>query len=158
MYKLALSSHTAEQQLAYSFSQRTFSLPVPAVDVRKNVFSLEKDSLKFIPEQQLRNGKMYFTVPAEMVEAGFYALKHSDSTVATLAFNYPKSESYLDTYSADELRQLIPNKNVKIFEAGTNASFSDQFIRDTQGTSLWQYCLLLSLLFLLVEILLIRFL
>ncbi|WP_234462393.1 BatA domain-containing protein [Adhaeribacter terrigena] len=158
MYKLALSSHAAAQQLAYNFSQRTFSLPVPAVDVRKNVFSLDKDSLKFIPEQQLRNGKMYFTVPSEMVEAGFYALKHSDSTLATLAFNYPKSESYLDTYSAEELRQLMPNKNVKIFEAGANASFSEQFIRDTQGTSLWQYCLLLSLIFLLVEILLIRFL
>ncbi|MFC5269549.1 BatA domain-containing protein [Adhaeribacter terreus] len=158
MYKMALSSHDSEQQLAYNFSQRIFSLPVKALDVRKNVFSLEKDSLKFIPEQQLRNGKMYFTVPAEMQEAGFYDLKHSDSTVAMLAFNYPKSESYLDTYSAEELRQLIPNKNVKIFEAGSNASFSDQFIRDTQGTSLWQYCLLLSLFFLLVEILLIRFL
>lgn len=158
MYKLALSSHTDEKQLAYNFSQRTFSFPVPTVDVRKNVFSLEKDSLKFIPEQQLRIGKMYFTVPAEMVEAGFYDLKHSDSTVSTLAFNYPKSESYLETYSAEELRQLIPNKNVKIFEAGADASFSEQFIKDTQGTSLWQYCLLLSLIFLLVEILLIRFL
>src|SRR5690606_1787501 len=112
-------------------------------DVRKNVFSLEKDSLRFIPEQHLRNGMMQFTVPADMVEAGFYDLKHSDSTVTTLAFNYPKLESYLQTYSAEELRQLIPNKNVKIFEAGTQTSFSEQFIRDTQGTSLWQYCLLL---------------
>src|SRR5690606_12380974 len=65
MYKLALNSHAASQQLAYNFNQRTFALPVPEVDVRKNVFSLEKDSLRFIPEQHLRNGMMQFTVPAD---------------------------------------------------------------------------------------------
>ncbi|WP_225307058.1 BatA domain-containing protein [Adhaeribacter soli] len=158
MYKLALSSHESEQQLAYNFSQRTFSLPVPKTDIRKSHFSLETDSLKFIPEQQLRNGKMFFTLPAEMAEAGFYKLKHNDSTLMTLAFNYPKSESLLDTYSAEELRSLIPNKNVKIYESAANADFREQFTRETKGTPLWQYCLLLALFFLLVEILLIRFL
>lgn len=158
MYKLALSSHQAEQQLAYNFAQRTFTLPVPETDIRKSLFSLEKDSLKFIPEQQLRNGKMYFTLPAEMAEAGFYKLKHNDSTITTLAFNYPKTESYLDTYSAEELRSLITNKKVKIYESAGNADFSEQFTRETKGTPLWQYCLLLALFFLLVEILLIRFL
>lgn len=158
MYKLALASHKADQQLAYNFSQRTFSLPVPEADIRKNVFSLETDSSRFIPEQTLRNGQMYFTIPAEMAEAGFYRLKHSDSTLTTLAFNYPKQESYLDAYSAEELRQLIPGKQVRIYEAGGAVSFSDQFARQAKGTPLWQYFLVAGLFFLLAEILLIRFL
>jgi hypothetical protein len=158
MYKLALSSHQAEQQLAYNFSQRTFSLPVPKTDIRKSVFAFEGDSTKYIPEQQLRGGKMFFTIPSEMADAGFYRLKHNDSTLTTLAFNYPKRESMLDTYSAEELRQLITNKHVKVFESGANADFSQQFTRETQGHSLWQYCLLAALFFLLVEILLLRFL
>ena len=158
MYKLALSSQQAEQQLAYNFSQRTFSLPVPQTDIRKSVFSLESDSVRYIPEQQLRGGRMYFTLPAEMAEAGFYRLKHNDSVLTTLAFNYPKRESRLETYSADELRRLITNNHVKVYESGANSGFSETFSKEIKGTSLWQYCLVLALFFLLVEILLIRFL
>src|SRR5688572_5923362 len=158
MYKLALTSHKAEQQLAYNFGERSFSIDVPNTDIRKTVFSLENDSVKYIPDQQLRNGKMLFTLPAEMAEAGFYQLKHSDSTLTTLAFNYPKKESFLDTYSTEELRQLIPNKNIKIYESGGEVNFSEQFNREAKGTPLWQYCLIVSLFFLLAEILLIRFL
>lgn len=158
MYKLALTSHKAEQQLAYNFGQRSFNLNVPETDIRKSVFSLENDSVKFIPEQQLRNGKMVFTLPGEMAEAGFYRLKHNDSTLTTLAFNYPKKESNLENYSAEELRQLIPNKNIKIYESGGDVNFSEQFNREAKGTPLWQYCLIASLFFLLAEILLIRFL
>ncbi|HSI89881.1 MAG TPA: BatA domain-containing protein, partial [Adhaeribacter sp.] len=80
MYKLVLTSHQAEQQLAYNFSQRTFSLAVPFTDVRHDVFTLEKDSVKFIPEQQLKGGRMFFSIPVEMSEAGFYQLKHRDTT------------------------------------------------------------------------------
>lgn len=158
MYKLALSSHEADQQLAYNFNQRSFSLPVPPTDLRKSVFSFETDSTKFIPEQSLRNGKVIFTLPSEMAEPGFYRLKHSDSVLTTLAFNYPKSESLLDTYSANELRQLIKNKHVKIFESGGNSNFGEIFSQSTKGTPLWPYFLVASLLFLLAEILLIRFL
>ncbi len=158
MYKLALSSHEAEQQLAYNFNQRSFSLPVTKTNLRKSVYSLESDSASYIPEQQLRNGQMVFTIPAEMAQPGFYSLKHNDSTLTTLAFNYPKKESFIETYSAEELRQLITNKNVKIVESGGSTNFSDQFARQAKGTPLWQYFLIASLLFLLAEILLIRFL
>lgn len=157
MYKLALSSYTQAQQLAYNFSQRTFSFPVPKADARKTPYSLESDSVKYIPEQTLREGKMVFTLPAEMAQAGFYRLKHSDSTLAVLAFNFPKTESDLATYSAEELRSLIKNPKVKIFESGAGSEFSSQLARDTKGTPLWHYCLFLCLSFLLTEILLIRF-
>jgi len=106
----------------------------------------------------MRDGKMIFTLPAEMAQAGFYKLKHSDSTLATLAFNYPKSESYLDTYTAEELRSLIKNPKVKIFESGADSDFNTKLAEETKGTPLWHYCLFLCLFFLLTEILLIRFL
>jgi hypothetical protein len=158
MYKLALSSYQNEQQLSYNFNQRTFSLPVPKTDLRKTVFTLENDSVKYIPEQKLRDGKMVFTLPAEMAQAGFYNLKHNDSTLATLAFNYPKKESNLETYSAEELRSLITNPKVKVFESGANADFAAEVVKDTKGIPLWHYCIIFCLFFLLTEILLIRFL
>jgi hypothetical protein len=157
LYKLALSSYQQEQQLAYNFSQRTFSFPALKTNTRKTPVSLENDSVKYIPEQQLRDGKMILTIPSEMAQAGFYKLKHTDSTLAVLAFNYPKSESNLETYTAGELRTLIKDPKVKIFESRADSEFSTLLARETKGTPLWHYCLFGCLFFLLAEILLIRF-
>ena len=48
--------------------------------------------------------------------------------------------------------------NISIFEAGSAEAFSNEIKARYLGTPLWKYALVLALFFLLVEILLIRFL
>ena len=160
MYKLAIGSYKQQQALAYTLSGSTIQVPAISKTKKEGVYALQKDSLAFIPEQQVRGGKLFFDTPAAMDEAGFYTLQLQDSTITTLAFNYGKAESYLAQYAPDELRALVGQgrENVHIYDAGDAFSVKDAFEKRYFGVKLWKYCLILCLFFLMAEIALIRFL
>ncbi|SFH18733.1 BatA domain-containing protein [Pontibacter chinhatensis] len=160
MYRLAIGSYKQVQQLAYTLGGGTVQLPAPAHVKREGVYELEKDTMAFIPEQQVRGGRLYFNVPPDMNEAGFYTLQRQDSVLTTLAFNYDKQESYLQQYSPDELRSLVgkDRSNVHVYDYGDAFSVKGEFEKRYFGVKLWKYCLILCLFFLMAEIALIRFL
>ncbi|WP_224744349.1 BatA domain-containing protein [Pontibacter aquaedesilientis] len=160
MYRLAIGSYKQEQQIAYRLNGSTISIPVADRARREGVYKLVKDSVEFIPEQQLRGGKLIFTAPAEMGEAGFYELRRNDASVASFAFNYDKPESLLAQYSPSELKNFIraDMTNVHVYEYGDSFSVKGEFEKRFFGVKLWKYCLILCLIFLMAEIALIRFL
>jgi len=122
-------------------------------------YRLVRDSSTFIPSQRVQGGQLLLELPAGLTNPGFYALQHQGSTVNTLAFNAPKSESELAAYSAAELRQLIgPNHpNVRVLDTGAQPTALAQYRSEQAGQPLWRYCLLLVLVSLLAEALLLRF-
>ncbi|GAB3526441.1 hypothetical protein GCM10027443_01520 [Pontibacter brevis] len=160
MYKLAISSYKQQQALAYTLAGNTIQVPAISKRQQEGVYALQKDSLAFIPEQQVRGGRLYFDTPADMDEAGFYNLQLQDSTITTLAFNYGKNESYLVQYSPDELKALVgaDRRNVHVYAGGDAFSVKGEFEKSYFGVKLWKYCLILCLFFLMAEIALIRFL
>ncbi|MBC5994669.1 BatA domain-containing protein [Pontibacter cellulosilyticus] len=159
MYKLAISGYKQEQALAYTLGGGTVRIPVKEAPATQGVYELQQDSVSFIPEQQVRGGSLYFSVPADLNKAGFYTLKLQDKPVTTLAFNYSKSESELDQYTPDELRALIGDRdNVHVYNYGDAFSVKGEFEKKYFGVKLWKYCLILCLFFLMAEIALIRFL
>ncbi len=160
MYRMAMASYKQEQQLAYSLAGGTVRVQAVPATHREGIYKLVKDSLEFIPEQQVRGDKLYFDVPADMDEAGFYDLRLGDSTLTAIAFNYDKKESFLEQYSPDELRSLLrpDQQNVHIYNYGDSFSVKGEFEKRFFGVKLWKYCLILCLFFLMAEIALIRFL
>jgi hypothetical protein len=82
-----------------------------------------------------------------------------DDTLGLLAFNLDKEESRMETLTESDLEKIALGKeNISIFEPGTRQAFSNQIKARYLGEPLWKYCLALALLFVLAEILLIRFL
>ncbi|MHA6249842.1 hypothetical protein ACXYMU_18030 [Pontibacter sp. CAU 1760] len=160
MYKLALSSYRQQQALAYTISAGTIQVPAVSKAKKEGVYSIRKDSVTYIPEQQVRGGKLYFSVPPDMDEAGFYTLQLQDSSITTLAFNYEKAESYLAAYTPDELRAMVRpgQNNVHVYDQHAPLSVKNAFEKRYFGVKLWKYCLILCLFFLMAEIALIRFL
>ncbi|WP_255474383.1 BatA domain-containing protein [Pontibacter qinzhouensis] len=159
MYKLAIASYKQEQQLSYAINGATVNMPVPAPQRKEGIYKLVQDSLEYIPEQQMRGGNLFFTIPDAIDQAGFYDLRLGDSTMTTLAFNYPKSESLLEQYSPDELRSFLKpgQTNVHVYDYGDAFSVKGEFEKRYFGVKLWKYCLILCLIFLMAEIALIRF-
>ncbi|RAU81593.1 hypothetical protein DP923_12765 [Pontibacter arcticus] len=159
-YKMALSSYKQEQQLAYMLGLNTISIPVNVSAKKEGIFKIKKDSVEFIPEQQLRGGKLYFTIPEAIEQAGFYTLTHQDSVVSNLAFNYDRAESELAQYTPDELRAMLGEKykNIQVYDYSDNFTVKGEFEKRYFGVKLWKYCLILCLFFLMAEIALIRIL
>jgi hypothetical protein len=160
MYRLAISSYKQEQQIAYRLSGSTISLPVAENGSREGIYKLVRDSAEFIPEQQVRGGRLIFSTPADMGEAGFYSLRLNETTVTSFAFNYDKPESFLEQYSPSELKNFVgaDQENVHVYAYGDTFSVKGEFEKRFFGVKLWKYCLILCLIFLMAEIALIRFL
>lgn len=160
MYRLAISSYKQESQIAYRLNGSTISIPVAANPGSEGIYKLFKDSAEYIPEQQVRGGRLILNTPTDMGEAGFYDLRLNGKTVATFAFNYDKQESFLEQYSPADLKNFIGAgvENVHVYEYGDAFSVKGEFEKRFFGVKLWKYCLILCLIFLMAEIALIRFL
>jgi hypothetical protein len=85
-------------------------------------------------------------------------LTHQKDTVATIAMNLPTSESIVDFYDVEELKMLFSErKNVKVSSISEAIKLKNEDIIRGDQIPLWKYALILSLIFLLAEICVLRF-
>jgi hypothetical protein len=158
MYKMAMLSSRQQQPLAYSLNNRIFSVPLKQNLPGDQVVQLRKDSVTFIPEQQARKNQLVLGIPTEANEAGFYDLVLKDKVMATLAFNYDKRESDLKQPTVQELRNAVAGqKNVHVLDTSNELNLQKELTNENLGVPLWKYCLILCLVFMFIEILLIRY-
>ncbi len=168
MFKIA-SLSVKQERTAYHFNENSISLDIP--DLQKNTIyklvykSEKKKGTEIIPIQKSVENTLTFELPKSIqstdnqnIESGYYELTANGKVVKLLAFNHDNDESKMDFYSPEELRNIFSNrKNVQIFDNILDNDFIKTFEESNVGTSLWKYCIILSLLFLLIEILLIKF-
>ena len=76
---------------------------------------------------------------------------------AKVALNYDRSEGDLSYYTLDNLNENYLNTSVKVLENNL-ALIKDNVKQIEDGESFWKLCIILALLFLAIEIFLLRFL
>ena len=94
-----------------------------------------------------------------ITDAGNYELVLGDSLMGYVSFNYTRSESAPEYYSAQDLQTLIDDMGLTQFVVldGELESFSEEYKKIQSGIELWKWCVILALLFLGIEVLLIRY-
>lgn len=122
---------------------------------------VSKDNLvDFIPE--IRNNgtdRLLFT-RGEITKPGFYTLNFSGLDKQPLAFNYSRMESDLRCLNAEELQSIIDShawQNVKLIDSAPG-TIAKAVSLDTEGTRLWKLFLILALIFLMMEVAILRLL
>lgn len=156
MYKLAILSTNSQQALAHTFNEKTISLKLDSDD-KQTPLKLIGNGIEIIPQYQWLNGQLNIQIPKLQIEPGYYELKQGEKRLNILALNYGKEESTLSYYSADDLKKIFLNhKNIKVFDATETGDASASIKTETLGFSFWKYCLIMSLLFLFIEIVLIQ--
>jgi hypothetical protein len=158
MYKIAFNSMTEGERLAWSFQEPVITMNVESANTNE-IFSISNEGLKLIPGQRLTGRSLTLEIPKDQMRPGFYELKKGESVEKYLAFNYGKEESSMDFLSPENLRKAFSGqKNIQVYDVNSHEDFIEKFKNENIGVSLWKYCLILSLVFLAIEILLIRFL
>jgi hypothetical protein len=156
LYKMAvLNIHSGN--ISYFIGDKT------RIEVSSQKFSGEKvykikgDNVEFIPEQMAVGNKMLLGLNEQIKKSGFYkvGLESSDST-NLLALNFDRKESDMKFQNASQLKEQYPQGNVNVVN-GANAEVASVVKELDRGTALWKWCLLLTLLFLGIEIALLRF-
>jgi hypothetical protein len=157
MYRIAASGQKNTYRPYYTPQDNLIRLHVDSLQGETPLRWVGSEEI--IPPQRKLNDDVVFDIPKYSIGKGFYKVVMVRDTVNLLAFNLDKAESLMDQYRGDELKTLLGGAdNITIFEVGSSEAFSNEIKKRYLGTPLWKYALIASILFLMTEILLIRFL
>ena len=156
LYKMALLNIQNGQNSYFIGDKTRVEVDAPKNSAEK-VFKIKGENVEFIPEQFAVGNKILLGLNEQIKKAGFYKISLENSEMSdVLALNFDRKESDLKFFTAENLKENYPQKNVAIVNgAKTEAT---EIVRELErGTALWRFCIILSLVFLAVEIALLRF-
>ncbi len=157
MYRIAASGKKSEQPLYYSLTSSTIIVPSDSLSNEEPVKLIGDQEL--IPSQHQINGKLILALPKYAVSPGFYKVVSRRDTIGQIAFDIDKKESMLQQMTGEEAKAALGGQhNISIFKANSSETFSTEIKERYLGKPLWKYAIVMSLIFLLAEVLLIRFL
>ena len=157
LYKTAIAGEGGEP-IAYTIGKdEVITSEHFPVETGETIYRLRGTQEEFIPEQRTAAGLVYLGVNEQVEQAGYYDLYlEPEEILDVFAFNFDRQESDLRHYSEAELESLlIPG--MQLIKASLNADFGTIIGERSQGVVLWRWCLILALVFLLAEVLLLRF-
>ena len=155
MYRIAAKSASSDARLYYFTDNPQVNFKSDTL-VNDNIFKLARDGEEIIPVQRVTGSNVAMEIPKYSVNAGFYDLTYKGQVVSTLAFNTSPAESDLRQLDRKSLGQYFKGK-VEVFEVDNEEGFKNSVEKKYIGQSLWKYAVILALFFLLIEVLLIRF-
>lgn len=129
-------------------------IQVPVTQDAEHLYTIKGKSIEFIPEHKPIQHRLLLGIHDQIQEAGIYSYA-SNEDQGYVGFNYNRSESELTFLSPNELEKLAQERGFQIIDQST-MSIRSVVSEITNGKQLWKYSVLLALLFLGVEVLLLR--
>lgn len=125
------------------------------------VFKMEhrEQSMEFIPEHRQSGAVTELYVRNQVTSAGNYSLSLQESPVSDLSFNYSRAESDLNTMSPGDLEDSFGKfglSNYRVMESSLD-TLSKNITQLSSGNQFWRSCIIMALIFLALEIILIKF-
>lgn len=161
MLRIAESSFT-QRQLSYTLGKENYvSLNNTTIN-GDETFRLKKvdANLEVIPEHRNAGGNTEVFFNSELKDAGVFQLLLSDSIIDVVAFNFDRNESDMSAFSSDEINALLKESNNTSFSViDADADSIGKFANELDGgKKMWYTMLMWALIFLAIEILLIKYL
>lgn len=156
LYNLALYSQ--ERKPLYFYLDE-FSIQLEDIEANESPIHLIGAGLDLIPQQEYNNGNLVIRLNNSLKKAGHYALQRNNELLGYLSLNYSRSESDFRLMTEEEIQEFALERNLKLNTYAEEAESLNQAIRNShQGHPLWKYFIILALLFMGIEIALLRIL
>lgn len=115
----------------------------------EEILKLKIDNDIIIPYQVNQNGKILMQAGKNLKKAGIYQILYNNQPIDFVAFNYNRKENTPNFYEIPKFNNIQKIKNIRQYFKRKDAL--------TKEKDLWKYFVILSLLFLLIEFLIIKF-
>ena len=139
---------------SYYYPKSYLSLPLQPLDVPVRIVGLD---FEYIPEFQRKDNQLILALPSD-ISPGKYVLMRGQDTLKQLSVNLPKSESEMLAPTIKDMKEEFSSlSNVTIIDANDTSSSATLLVLDA-GVPLWKYALILTLLFIMIETVLHRYL
>ncbi|HCS20050.1 MAG TPA: hypothetical protein DIW47_05725 [Bacteroidetes bacterium] len=127
---------------------------------KEDIIEMEGEAGVFIPELVIRNNSQFLRLDESLQTAGSFWLKKKGESerLQSVSLNYDRKESQTEIWKGEDLAaRLAPGTQARVIDG--NAESLGKTIREMDsGKQLWKLAVFLTLLFIAIEILLLRFL
>lgn len=159
LYKIAMYSQTS-RPLFYTIGADE-TIECNSILTGENVYHIKNVTNKsdIVPAHKIVDETTLITVHNQITEADNYTIFADKEPVIGVSFNFNRKESDLTCYTGEELKEKLKNSsasNIDVLEINSK-NLSASLTESEQGKKLWKLCLILALIFLAIEVLLLRF-
>ncbi len=135
--------------ISYTIGQ-TNIYDVPISLGQDGILSLESNTERIIPLQQSFASKVRITTDDFPSKAGIYDLKDERKTIQNISYNYNTRESDLQYFNLSNTKEYEVSDSV--------TTLFEKIKEDTSIHELWKWFIIFALIFLLIEILFLKYL
>ncbi len=159
LYKMAISGYK-EDRIFYMIGQDDAIIINNVKSTGDNILKIHliNSDFELIPEQRIIGSQLEIYPHDRIKMAGNYILTDNDLPVKGLSFNYNRSESEMIFYTTDDISEMVADAgitNFYIVKPGV-VPFEQTVAEMSRGIRLWMWFIILALIFLGVEVLLLR--
>jgi hypothetical protein len=146
----------------YNIARQSFPLPslyynigalntytVPIKMAQDEILTLSDSISKMIPLQQTKANQVLITTRDEPSISGIYTIDKENESLANVSYNYNRSESILQFNDPNQWEGVTVYQSV--------GDLFDQITKDNSIKSYWKWFVIFALLFLLLEMLILKF-
>jgi len=112
---------------------------------------------EFIPGIRKVGPVVFLDVMDQIDQTGIFQIVHEEEIIKEIAFNYDRRESKLDCFTEEELENLIHPRGTIYQSSENDIDLTNSILEKEKGIILWKWFLILALIFIAVEVLLLRF-
>ena len=157
MYKLASYKSQSSRSPYYNLDQLNINIKLDSV-VTNSIYKLKQGEQELIPDQFTSGNELFIEIPKSKINAGFAELTLNQQAKRIIAFNDSRKESNPDQWTHEELQEVANNdKRLTLLDTTEANNFSSEMKELYNGIHLWKYAIVFALLFLFIEMLIIRF-
>jgi len=157
MYKIAAFSKAFDRKMYFTTDEQVIKLTFDSL-IGNELFTMFNGDEEIIPDQRTLGRDLYLEVPSDVIRPGFYYLQSPGGLSEVIPYNNNRRESLLDQYSEKELAGMLNSSQVSILNGANFDQYTERILQARSGLPLWKYAVLLALIFILIEVLLIRYL
>ncbi|RXJ45927.1 BatA domain-containing protein [Gelidibacter gilvus] len=118
--------------------------------LQDEILRLDNADASIVPMQQTFSHKVQLTTDEYPNTAGTFEVKNKDNVVRNLSYNYDRKESQLNYMNLSQVTNSVKNSSV--------ASAIDDIKSTTNVNELWKWFVIFAIAFLIIEMLILKFL
>ncbi len=155
LLKMAMS-RSVDFPVSYTIGNSNLFKTIPNAREYVSDLRLVHDNREWIPVVLSSPTSPLIDAGYEEIDAGNLILKSGDSVLQRVSFNYDRNESSHTYFSKEEIEAQMPD--VVLDEVLNPAAYVKETISEIRfGRRFWKWCIILALIFIAIEILLLRF-
>ena len=155
LYNAALFKRNI-QSLYYTIGKDNIIELKNITSLGEQAYVMSNGNYEFIPENRSIGNSVLLRVNWTLPVNGHYTVSENNKPIAVVSFHFDRSESELRFADRQELRKRY-NKISQFILNSSNSNLFAEVKKIKDGVLLWKLCVILALLFLLAEILIIRY-